>query len=186
VEPLSNPEPPDTMRKILAVAGALALISSAASAQDPRPLELGIDAGVTFGLDDPNVTVIGIPVQNFRMGFMMNDRVGIEPSIALNSIRADGDNFTTYSAAVGVLWHFTSFRSGPYFRPFIGVSGFSGDEIDGVSQVFVGAGIGLKIPVVDGRLAWRLEGNFAHAFDDGDVEGGSQIGLLAGLSFFTR
>ncbi|CAN5354162.1 hypothetical protein BH23GEM2_BH23GEM2_16910 [soil metagenome] len=35
-------------------------------------------------------------------------------------------------------------------------------------------------------LAWRFEANFAHAFDDGDVEGGSQIGLRAGLSFFTR
>lgn len=174
------------MRKLTAVAAALALVSSIASAQDPRPLELGIDAGVTFGLDDPNVTVIAIPLQNFRLGFMMTDRVGIEPSVALNSIRADGDNFTTYSLAVGLLWHFTSFRSGPYFRPFIGVNGFSGDEIDGVSQFFVGAGFGIKIPVVDERLAWRLEANFAHAFDDGDVEGGSQIGLRAGLSFFTR
>ena len=176
------------MRKVanLAVAAALALVSSIASAQDPRPLELGIDAGVTFGLDDPNVTVIAIPIQAFRIGFLMTERVSIEPVFSLNSVRADGDHITAYSAAVGFPYHFGTFRSGPYLRPFVGVTGVSGTDLEGVSQLFLGAGIGVKIPVIDSRLAWRLEANFAHAFDDGDVEGGSQIGLRAGLSFFTR
>jgi hypothetical protein len=177
------------MRRVaqLAVAAAaLVLVSSIGSAQDPRPLELGIDAGVTFGLDDPNVTVIAIPVQSFRLGFVMGDRMSIEPAVSLNSIRSDGDNFTTYSVALGLLYHFNTFRTGPYVRPFFGVNGVSGTDLDGVSQFFVGAGLGIKIPVVDERLAWRLEANFAHAFDDGDVEGGSQLGLRAGLSFFTR
>jgi hypothetical protein len=174
------------MRKLTAVAAALALVSSIASAQDPRPLELGIDAGIAFGLEDPNVTVVAIPLQSFRIGFVMTDQVSIEPMFSLNSIRVEGDNFTTYSAALGLLYHFGIFRSGPYVRPFFGVTGFSGDDIEGVSQLFLGAGLGLKIPVIDNRLAWRLEANFAHVFDDDEVEGGSQIGLRAGLSFFTR
>jgi hypothetical protein len=33
------------------------------------------------------------------------------------------------------------------------------------------------------RLSTRLEANFAHQFGEGD---GNEIGLLAGLSFFTR
>ncbi len=174
------------MRQLTAVAAALALVSSIASAQDPRPLELGIDAGVDFGLDDPNITVIGIPIQSLRIGFVMTDQISIEPMFSLNSIRVEGDNFTMYSAAVGLLYHFQTFRSGPYVRPFFGVTGLSGDDIDGVSQLFLGAGLGLKIPVIDNRLAWRLETNFAHVLDDDEVEGGSQIGLRAGLSFFTR
>jgi hypothetical protein len=174
------------MRKLTAVTVALMLVSSIASAQDPRPLELGIDAGVTFELDDPNVTVIGIPLQSFRIGFVANERMSIEPMFSLNSIRADDDNFTVYSAALGLLYHFDTFRSGPYVRPFFGVDGVSGSDIDGISQFVVGAGLGVKLPVVDGRLAWRFEANFAHAFDDGDVEGGNRIGLRAGLSFSTQ
>jgi hypothetical protein len=46
----------------------------------------------------------------------------------------------------------------------------------------LGIGLGWKHPLVS-RLSSRLEANFAHQFGDGDS---NEIGLLAGLSFFTR
>ena len=176
------------MRTLTVVIALLAMVSTTAVAQDGRPLELGIDAGVTFGLDDPNVTRVSIPVEAFRIGFFMTDRVSLEPAFSLQSISADDNDFTTYLVELGLLWHMRAMRSGAYVRPFMGVVGFSedvGGEDDSESQFFAGAGVGLKIPIQD-RLAWRLEANFAHAFESGDTEGGSQIGLRVGLSFFTQ
>jgi outer membrane protein assembly factor BamA len=148
-------------------------------------MELGIDAGVTFGLDEPRVTTISIPAQHFRIGFVMGDRVSIEPAFALNSIRAGGETVTAWNAEMGVLWHTAAVRSGPYLRPFVGVMGFS-HEGHSDTRASVGAGLGYKIPVIDQRVAWRLEANYAYAFKTDHDPAASQIGLRAGLSFFTR
>ncbi len=76
-----------------------------------------------------------------------------------------------------------SFRSGRaanqfYVRPFIEITGFSGGGASD-SQALFGIGGGLKIPLRD-RIASRFEANFAH------TNGSDMIGLLAGLSFYTR
>jgi hypothetical protein len=47
----------------------------------------------------------------------------------------------------------------------------------------MGLGVGLKIPFSDRRLATRMEANYSHGFSNG---GSNLIGLLIGLSFFTR
>ena len=56
-----------------------------------RPIELGIDGGIMIGFDDPNVTVVSLPVQAFRVGFFMTDRVEIEPRLTFNSISGGGN-----------------------------------------------------------------------------------------------
>jgi hypothetical protein len=66
-------------------------------------------------------------------------------------------------------------------RPFVGIVGFNGPGDDD-SDAVLGAGIGMKVPLVN-RLAARFEANFAHRFGEPDF---NQLGLLAGLSFFTR
>lgn len=165
--------------------------------QEYHPIELGVDAGVTVGLGDNSVTVISIPVQAFRIGFFLDENVSLEPKFGLNTITGSGDTFTSYAAELGLLWHF--FRepererrgrviySGPgprssfYVRPFVGIVGTSGGG-DSDSDAVLGAGVGMKVPLVN-RLAARFEANFAHQFGDPDF---NTLGLLAGLSFFTR
>ena len=175
--------------KKFTVAAALTLVASVASAQGtaPRPLELGIDAGVTIGLGDNSFTEIDIPVSAFRVGFPISPRTSLEPKLRINVITGDGDTFTTYRGELGLLYHLGSDRypgayqrAGLYVRPFIGIVGFADGDSD--SAGLLGAGIGWKIPLVS-RLSTRLEANFAHQFGDGDA---NEIGLLAGLSFFTR
>ncbi|HXL85641.1 MAG TPA: hypothetical protein VN927_00425, partial [Gemmatimonadaceae bacterium] len=61
----------------------------------------------------------------------------------------------------------------------LSVSGPGGNNNSG----YMGLGVGLKIPIVDRRLATRMEANYAHGFSGG---GSNMIGLLLGLSFFTR
>lgn len=177
------------MRKLFLAISLMALGAASAGAQSsaPRPLELGIDAGVTIGLDDDSFTMIDIPVQAFRVGFPISPRVSLEPKLRINVLTGEGDTFTTYRGELGLLYHLGSdrypgayHRAGLYARPFIGIVGFSNGDSD--SAGLLGAGIGYKLPLVS-RLSSRFEANFAHYFGDGDS---NEIGLLAGLSFFTR
>jgi hypothetical protein len=174
----------------------LALVSSSLQGQD-RPIELGVDAGVSIGFGDNSVTVISIPVQAFRIGFFVDDKVSIEPKFGLTTITGNGDTFTSYAAELGLLYHFYRERErdvrgrviyggpGPrssfYVRPFVGIVGSNGPGGDD-SDAVLGIGVGMKVPLVN-RLAARFEANFAHQFGDPDF---NQLGLLAGLSFFTR
>ncbi len=177
------------MKRLIFFAAAIALLSIDASAQNtgPRPLELGIDAGVSIALGDNSFTTISIPAQSFRIGFPISPRTSIEPKLGINVISGDGDTFTTYRAELGLLYHLGSSRypgayqrAGLYVRPFAGIVGFSDGTSD--SAGFLGAGAGYKFPIIS-RLSSRFEANFAHEFGEGDS---NAIGLLAGLSFFTR
>lgn len=178
------------MTKKLAIAFmAVALSAQVAAAQTsgPKPLELGVDAGVTIGIGDNSTTSISIPVGSARIGFPIGTRTSLEPKFRLNLISGDGDTFTTYRVDLGLLYHLGSsrypgayHRAGMYVRPFLGISGFANGNSD--SNGLAGIGLGYKMPIVS-RLSSRFEANFAHHFVDGDS---NEIGLLAGLSFFTR
>ena len=177
------------MRKFSFAVALLALASVQADAQStaPRPIELGIDAGITVGLDDDSFTTIDIPVQAFRIGFPLSPRVSLEPKLRINVLTGEGDTFSTYRAELGLLYHLGSsrypgayHRAGLYLRPFGGIVGFSNGDSD--SAGLLGAGVGSTMPRVS-RLSSRFEANFAHYFGDGDA---NELGLLAGLSFFTR
>ncbi len=173
----------------VAVASALSLGATPAHAQIARGVELGIDAGVAIGLGDNSQTEIDIPAQSFRAGFVMTDRISIEPKLGLRIVTGNGDTFSFYRAEVGALYHLSAradrMRAGVYVRPFAGLTGFSaGDDDNDVSDTngLLGIGVGLKVPLLS-RLSSRFEANFAGNFGDNSD---SQIGLLAGLSFFTR
>jgi hypothetical protein len=166
---------------------ALAAVQAGAQSTGPRPLELGIDAGVSIGLDDDSFTMIDIPVQAFRIGFPVSPRISLEPKLRINVLTGEGDTFSTYRGELGLLYHLGSdrypgayHRAGLYLRPFVGIVGFSNGDSD--SAGLLGAGVGYKMPLVS-RLSSRFEANFAHYFGDGDA---NELGLLAGLSFFTR
>jgi hypothetical protein len=177
------------MRKFFLAIVLIPLAAAQADAQStaPRPIELGIDAGITVGLDDDSFTTIDIPVQAFRIGFPLSPRVSLEPKLRLNVLTGEGDTFTTYRGELGLLYHLGSsrypgayHRAGLYLRPFAGIVGFANGTSD--SAGLLGAGVGYKMPLVS-RLSSRFEANFAHYFGDGDA---NELGLLAGLSFFTR
>ena len=181
-----EPKPNEAMKKIT-VAAALALFATALPAQTSRPIELGIDAAVDIGLGDNSGTVISIPAQSFRAGFPISPRTSLEPKIGINIFTGDGDTFTTYRGELGLLYHLGSDRypgayqrAGLYVRPFVGIVGFADGDSD--SAGLLGAGVGYKFPIIS-RLSSRFEANFEHQFGDGDA---NAIGLLAGLSFFTR
>jgi hypothetical protein len=178
--------------KRLTVLGVLALAATAPAARAQRgaqrtsgPIELGIDGGVTFGLNNPKVTLVSLPAQDFRLGFFLSDKVEVEPRFNINSLHGGGTSVTTYAFEVGLLLQPEGDRVGKgiYLRPFLGVSGANVSPGGSNNSGYGGVGFLLKLPFADRRLATRLEANYAHGFSNG---GTNQIGLLAGLSFFTR
>ena len=132
------------------------------------------------------MTHIDIPVSAARIGFPIGTRTSLEPKLRLN-VTSNGDTFTSYRAELGLLYHLGSgrypgayHRAGLYLRPFIGIDGHANGDSD--SDGLIGGGIGWKHPIVS-RLSSRFEANLAHRFGD---PSSSELGLLAGLSFFTR
>lgn len=176
------------MRVMRGVVALVALsLGGAATAAAQRPIELGVDAGVQFDLEDPKTTVIGIPVQNLRVGFFLSDKLSLEPAVAFNWIKASGeDAFSTLSADASLLYHFSADteRSQLYARPFVGLSRVGGGG-ESVSQLQAGAGLGVKLPMAT-RMALRLEGNIRHGFESDDIASGTALGMAIGFSFFTR
>lgn len=174
-------------KKLLSVAVLLLAVatSSAEGQRGRRPIELGIDGGVFFGLDDPKVTIVALPVQSFRIGFPITEKMTIEPRASINSIHGGGASFTAYNFEVGLVYSRSGDRvgSGLYGRPFVGISGVNTSGGGDDNDAHAGLGVGLRIPFADRRLATRMEANYAHRFSD---PGSNQIGLLIGLSFFTR
>jgi hypothetical protein len=185
----STQSPTIMKKKIVALAVvSFALTASVAHpqrSQSSSPVELGIDGGITFGLDNPKVTIVSLPTQDFRVGFLVTNNVELEPRFSLNSIHANGASVTAYTIAVGLVYSPDGDRvgNGFYGRPFLGISGASVTGGGSNNNGFAGLGLGLKIPFADRRLATRMEANYAHGFGNAST---NEIGLLIGLSFFTR
>jgi hypothetical protein len=179
------------MKKFLVIGAAtLALTAHVAEAQrgshrGSGQIELGIDGGISFGLDNPNVTVVSLPLQDFRFGYFLNDRVEIEPRFSINSVHTDAGSITTYDFEAGLLLQPGGDRVGKglYIRPLVGISGVNATGANGNSSGYLGAGFGLKLPFADRRMATRMEANYSHGFSNG---GSNVIGVSIGLSFFTR
>jgi len=183
------------MRRVLSFAAlSLIAIASTAGAQrttrgtvtsaNPSP-ELGVDAGVIFTLDDPKTTDLMIPIPSIRMGFYMSPALSLEPSLGLTHHSETDGSYTTYGVGLGLLYHFSTSRMANqlYVRPFIGLDGISIKDGGSNSAFTFGGGFGVKIPVAS-RFATRLEANLAHSSSDGNTQ--NSIGLLAGLSVYTR
>ena len=181
------------MRRLLSLAAlSILALSAPASAQrsggysaSPSP-EIGMDAGITFSLGTPSRTTIEIPLQQIRMGFFVSPVLSIEPTLGLVSLSGNGPSTTFYNFGVGALYHFSPSRTANqfYVRPFVNLVGDSGGGTSSSTALF-GVGGGLKIPLRD-RIASRFEANFAHIGDLNGVLAHNEIGLLAGLSFYTR
>ena len=186
------------------VASALAAVTLAAPAaraqnagaiaQAPNSIEIGADAGLTFGLGDQSYVDFQVPAQRGRLGFFLNNdsRVSIEPALGLATFKAkDQPASTDLTAEVGALYHFRPARlitdvanraAVSYFRPFVGVrSNIVGGAGDDVNDPYVGAGLGIKFPYRT-NIAFRAEANLGYGFDTD----AARIGLSLGLSFFTR
>ncbi len=175
------------IKKILSSFAAIALCASGAAAQQTAPpIELGVDAGLTVGFSDPQVTVISVPIQAVRVGFFVNDRVSVEPKVGLNVFHTEGETFSSYDVETGVLYHFSKnpIGRGVYLRPYAGFQGISGGG-DSETRGIFGAGFGAKIPFAD-RFATRMEIGYQHMTAPTNGNSDNALIVLFGLSIFSH
>jgi hypothetical protein len=177
-----------TKRVVALSAMLLVLLAPVAKAQrshDAHPIEFGIDGALIFALDAPRYTALVIPMPIFRVGFLITDRVALEPRLQLVTFRGSGQTATDYGLELGLVYSPNGDRVGKglYARPFVGITGSSVSGGGSTSDGEAGLGIGLKIPFADRRLATRWEANYAHGFGTPST---NAISLLFGLSFFTH
>lgn len=178
-----------SLRQILIAIGATLLVVSPAAAQGI--VELGVDAGATFGLGNQSSAKFRFPASRARAGyFLEGGQWSIEPGVGLGVDKIEGsDAVFTYDLELGALYHFRPFAivsegdviasvSAAYVRPFVGFSGFTGGATQD-SEFSIGAGFGFKVPLRT-QLAWRVEGNLGYGFDNEAL----RIGALVGVSFF--
>ena len=182
------------VRPLSAIALVLATASTAAAqvTQPDNTKEYGLDAGLVVGLGDQSSFDINVPAARARVGFFMNNasRWSLEPAVGLSYNKREGaDGVLVYNLEGGALYHFGTpaaiagsalgnAASVFYARPFVNVTGYTGD--DGDNEVSIGGGLGVKIPWQSG-LAWRLEANLGYGFDNE----AARLGAFAGMSFLT-
>jgi hypothetical protein len=178
---------------VLALPAAAGLAHAQAATTPPRIMELGIDAGAIFGLGDISSVTVDLPATRARVGLFLgrNFRWSVEPAASLSFQDAEeADARLFYNLELGALYHFrppadlSEVGPGPqpaaaYARPFVNVTGFTGDPGD--SEFSVGGGVGLKVPWRR-QLAWRFEANLGYGFDNEAF----RLGAFAGVSFYSR
>jgi hypothetical protein len=103
-----NPKSLMIKRLVVLTVGTLAIAAPAANAQRSQggstPIELGIDGAIYFGLDSPRATALVLPLQDFRIGFLVSDRIELEPRFNLTSVHTGGVSTTDYTFELGVLY----------------------------------------------------------------------------------
>ena len=147
-------------------------------------LSLRVDVASAFG-QTATLTTLSVPVKTFRAGYFVSNRISFEPRISFDIIQVeDEDAVTLGTLSLGALYHFTPERQGTqvYLRP---VSSFSFISVrdQSVSQVFLGVGLGIRLPIGE-QLGSRIELEYGHGFKNDDFANVNSLAVVFGFSFF--
>lgn len=159
---------------------------SAAPAGQGGFWEIGMDAGMFIGLDDPKSLSIAIPVPMVRAGYFVSDALSLEPSLGFFSAAEKGSTaFSDWTLGFGVLYHLSTDRkvSQLFVHPMLMFNGGSGGRD---TRTTLGAGFGMKRPMLGNRLAGRGEVNLNHRLKSGPAAAETTLGATVGLSVYTR
>ncbi len=178
--------------QMLALAVALSLGVNAAHAQ----VEIGVDGGFVFQLDSPKTTTFNIPFQSVRFGTHLNEKLSFEVRFGTSIVKVEGfDAITQISISASPLFYFgpsgsyvrenlrsVNTKSRAYFRPLAALFFAEVVPISG-TQVSLGAAIGGAIPLTE-HFGVRVEGLFAHGFDNDTFAEVNSISIRTGFSVF--
>ena len=174
-------------RRITWIATITALLVPAHTLAQGTIVELGVDAGFEFDINDnaENTTSIAVPVRQLRVGVFVGDNFQIEPRVSF----AFTEIADISATELGLQLAFVYNSGDPDRTRFFVLAGGGFDLIDIESesdtQWGVGGGIGVKIPV-GSRFAMRIEGDYIRAFESDHFTSAHVILGLIGFSFFTN
>jgi hypothetical protein len=171
---------------VFAFCGLLSLQPVLTTAQ-VAPIELGVDATFDMSAGASTTSRLSIPGRGFRVGLFVSDWLSIENRMALVRFKTEGfDAATNLSLQVSGVIHFSPDRNQAqaYMNPTVGLrSSFRGDASG--SQLELGCGVGVKIPVAN-YLSVRLEAGYWYGSENEDFDKSNLITVKAGVSLFTK
>jgi hypothetical protein len=157
-----------------------------AAAADEGFWELGTDMSVSLGIDDPKTFSIDIPTGLVRAGYYVSPVLSLEPALVFSSTAIENQTAQSFwMLQLGGLYHLSTNRRQQqiFIHPSIGFTGGSGG---GTSFTILNAFVGLKRPIVGGRLALRGEAGLSHRLKEGPIDGATSIVATLGWSVYTR
>lgn len=147
--------------------------------------ELGQDMSVALGIDDPKTFIIRIPTLAVRAGYYVTPVLTLEPQLMFVSVAQENQTgFSTWALQLGGLYHLSADRrqNQIFIHPGITFTGGSG----GSGPITLSAGVGMKRPMLAGRLAMRGEVNLNHTLEDGGTPASTGLAFILGWSVYTK
>lgn len=188
------------VRALILVSGAaVAIVGFAqpvrAQRQSPARIELGVDAmlantNVDRAGDSNSTTTFDLPLQAFRIGFELTPKIYLEPTFGLQTV-SDGGSARAFTFDIALPIELAtggSPGSDFFFRPLFGLRNISttfNSVHTSFTQSSFGLGLGARVPIIS-RLAARFEARYRRGLETDRFPAYNEIGLLGGLSFFTR
>jgi hypothetical protein len=155
---------------LMSLTMSLTIVASVALPARAQSVEVGTSlASATFGLEDSDPTIVGVPGDGFGLfrrgiyvAFFPASKIAIEPSAALQLI---DDDTTDYIANLGIQLSYL-FKGNDVSSPFIfGDAGLIKiSDVDSIKSV--GAGLGYRW-LANPHVALRLDGRWTHFTDGG-------------------
>ncbi len=181
------------MKRLVMIVVVVGLFYPCSTSAQERPIEIaaglaGLAITTTGG--DMFLSFNGVNGFGVLVGIPAGERISVEPIVDFNFTGGAGVSLLVANLGVGLPVHFGSngIRDGFFVRPGAGVQIVSADargSRESVSQFAIGLDVGTKIPVLE-RLAVRVQGGIAYAFENDTVLDAFEVRGIVLLSFFTR
>ncbi len=170
------------MKRTIVLALGLLLVPSVVAAQ----VEIGMDAGLSIESvdDDPDdLTSFSLPVSEVRVGFAAGEMMIVETRVALGYLSVDDFSATDFGLVPGVN---VLLGDRFYVRGEAGLMYSSldtGTADESATQYLLGAGAGLRVPVVESVL-FRAEAGVDRWLENEDefIPASWEFRLVAGVS----
>jgi hypothetical protein len=180
------------VRHVGCAIGLLACLAGASGAQGNRGFEIGADAafqhsenkqpdGITISQN-----IFSLPLSSLRVAFPTSGAFEPEIAASLTYATAAGRSTSNFAGDLGLLTELSHDPSGPrwFVRPAIGWQRSATTNLRTFSRATIGAGIGVRLAITE-RVAMRYEARYTHLTEEQGFSG-NVLGLLAGMSVFTR
>jgi hypothetical protein len=171
--------------------GLLACLASVSGAQGNRGYEIGGDAAFQHmenkagGITSVE-NVFSLPLSSLRIAFPTSGPFEPELAASLTYATAGGRSTSNFAGDLGLLTELSNDPKGPrwFVRPAIGWQRSATTNARTFSRATIGAGVGVRLAITE-RVAMRYEARYTYLTEEQGFSG-NVLGLLAGISVFTR
>jgi hypothetical protein len=159
-------------------------VNTGAGVSDGGFWELGVDfVGLSHrSSTGSSSTSFGFGSGSVRAGYFLTEVMSIEPSMTFSHYTSGSVTSDNVSAELGLLYHLQADKTKGqwYIRPHAIFS-------NSAPKTAFGVGLGFKMPSMMNKLfTVRAEGTWTNFLKDGTTPSSTRLGVLAGLSVFTK